>query len=239
MGKQQIDAIRHSLIRKIREAVDGQNGCIGTHSGYCGISEPDEREYEIAICIHNPSYPEAHAGYTGATLHSLHIDDVGLLMCAVGDDSHYDDWNEPIDNVQTEGLLKIVEWLTENGFISEEGTWRCESCGSLNVQQRAWVNVNTTEVESFIDGGRSDYYCEGCEEHNRLVRESELIATIEKWFTGDLLPDDDEVISGLNRNDFATDEHFETACKEKWDARDVESKIGIWRELTRDKSNES
>lgn len=117
--------------------------------------------------------------------------------------------------------------------------WRCERCGSSDVQQQAWVRPDTGEVVSFNDCDRGDYWCEPCGEHPRLVRESELMATIEKWFTGDLRPDGDEVISGLTRNDFASDEAFETACKEKWDTRDVESKIGIWRELTRDKSNES
>ncbi len=52
--------------------------------------------------------------------------------------------------------------------------WRCRNCGSLAVQQRAWVNVNTGEVESFIDGGRDDYWCEACEQHGYPVRGSEL-----------------------------------------------------------------
>ncbi len=117
--------------------------------------------------------------------------------------------------------------------VTPANPWRCERCGSSDVQQQAWVRPDTGEVVSFNDCDRGDYWCEPCGEHPRLVRESELMATIEKWFAGDLRPNDDEVISGLNRNDFTTDEAFETACKEKWDARDTESKIGIWRELTR------
>ena len=95
------------------------------------------------------------------------------------------------------------------------------------------------KIMGFDDCDRSDYYCKDCQANHYLVRESKLMQTIEEWFANDLQPDDDEFISGLNRSDFASDKQFETACKEKWDVRDVESKIGIWRELTRDKSNES
>lgn len=61
---------------------------------------------------------------------------------------------------------------------------------------------------------------------------------IDEWFAGDLRPDDDEVISGLNRADYASDEEFDEACKEAWNARSNEEKINIWHELTRDKSND-
>ncbi len=117
--------------------------------------------------------------------------------------------------------------------------WRCEECGSKDVQQRAWVDINDGENINYDDCDRNDYYCNGCSRHNYLVQESELMKTIEDWFADHLRPDDDKVISGLRRDDFASDEEYAAACKAQWDARDVESKIHVWHELTRDKSDES
>ena len=124
-------------------------------------------------------------------------------------------------------------------YHTDRDPWRCERCGSKEVEVKVWVDANTGNITDEGNIERNDRYCRDCDENTGQVRESELLETIEKWFANDLQPDDDEVISGLNRNDFTTDEAFETACKEKWDVRDVESKIGIWRELTRDKSNVS
>ncbi len=116
---------------------------------------------------------------------------------------------------------------------------RCEKCGSTAVQQRVWRDVNSMEVVREDDCDRRDYYCEQCGENRYPVTESELMATIEDWFAGHLRPDDDEVISGLERDDFASDEEYAAACKAQWDTRDMESKIHVWHELTRDKSDES
>ncbi len=236
--KQQIEAIRQTLIGKIMEAVEKQNGCIATYNRDCG-GEQEEYVYEIGICIHNSAYPEAYAGYIGAALRELHISDDGRLACTLGDDSHYDDWDEAVENVQTEGLLKIVEWLTRNGFIEKADPWRCAECGSPDVQQQGWVRSNTGEVVSFNDCDSGDYLCDYCGDHRHIICESELTENIERWFAGELRADDDEVISGLDRNAFASDETFSAACREKWDALGIEEKIRIWHESTRDKSNDS
>lgn len=113
--------------------------------------------------------------------------------------------------------------------------WRCRHCGSKSVQQMAWVDVNSLEIVSWIDDGRGDCLCGYCDEHSRLKRESELMAEIEAWFALHLQPHDNETISGLDSDDFASAEAFNAACKEKWNARDNERKIDIWRELTLDR----
>ncbi len=117
--------------------------------------------------------------------------------------------------------------------------WRCKDCGSTAVQRRVWKDANSDEIIRNDGCDMYDYYCEKCECNGYLVEESELMRSIEKWFANHLLPGDAGFISDLDRSDFPSDEAFETACKEKWDARDVESKIGIWHELTGNKSYES
>jgi hypothetical protein len=117
--------------------------------------------------------------------------------------------------------------------------WRCAVCGSLDVEVRVWVGSNTGEITDEENVERNDRYCNYCEANTRQVQQSELMEEIEDWFANHLRPDDDEVISGLESDDFATVEEFEAACKVEWNARGVEEKIHIWHELTRDKSNDN
>jgi hypothetical protein len=112
----------------------------------------------------------------------------------------------------------------------EPDPWRCAECGSLDVEF----------TDSGCMGDRNAYWCHNCEEHTHQVLESELMKeTVEDWFANHLQPDDDEVISGLKRGDYASDEEYVAACKEMWDAKTNQEKIDIWHELTRDKSNDS
>ena len=116
------------------------------------------------------------------------------------------------------------------GDDSPADPWRCECCGSLNVQQRAWVNVNTAEVESFIDGGRSDYYCEDCEEHNRIERESELLRRAVGWW-GNADFRVMERITRYRQLDFDPDEGYQAfvdACNEWWNEKNTDEKIAIY-----------
>ncbi len=232
MGKEKhrIASIRSAITNTIKEAVGSQNGSVGTYRRVCGIGKPEEHEYDITICIHNPAYPEAYAGYMGVTLHKLHISNDGLLVCTLGDDSHYDDWDEPIENVQTEGLIKIVEWLVGNGILPGEETWRCKKCGSTAVQEKAWVCTNTGEVESIINGGRDDYYCPDCETHGYFIQENELLTKANEWW-GETDFKGMERITCYRQLDFDPDEGWQAfvdACNGWWDGKITDEKITIY-----------
>jgi hypothetical protein len=151
------------------------------------------------------------------------------------------------------GYCRNDETITEDGWCNRCGDyveletvgdeqpvdpWRCGVCGSLNVEMKMWVDSNDLKITSQDSVDRNECWCRDCEEHTNQIQQSELMETVEKWFANHLCPDDDEVISGLVRNDFDSDEEFNAACKQKWDARDVEGKIDIWRKSTCDKSNE-
>jgi hypothetical protein len=241
--KQQIDNIRRSLITKIGTAVEKQNGCIGTFYKNLGERHTDcqtEEEYgDSPIVVTHNADISAYGNYEAATLYDLSVDTSdGRLKCTLNGEAG-EDWDEPVENIQTEGLLKIVEWLTEEGFIPKDDPYRCKKCGSLDVEVKVWVDSNTSNITDEENVERNDRYCNYCGEHTRQVQQSELMEEIDDWFANHLCPDDDEVISGLNCGDFATVEEFEAACKGEWDARSVEEKIYIWYELTRDKSNDN
>lgn len=126
-------------------------------------------------------------------------------------------------------LFYWLEW-----WISDErkDPYRCTECGSTDVEIKVWAKVN--------EGGRyagdceefERSFCNHCDDIVRVRPTSYLLSDIDQWFEIGLGPDDPEVISGLNYDDFATEEEFEAACKKLWNKRSPEEKIEIWRTIT-------
>ena len=154
----------------------------------------------------------------------------------------YSDWFpviEVIGNIHDTPDFKLPKVRNEE-LPTGNDPWRCEVCGSSDVQQQAWVDPSTGRVVSYNDCDRGDYWCEHCEEHEHLVRESELMKDIEEWWKQTDF-ETMEVITGLQQNDFDPADGFQAfvdACEEKWNTLSVEEKIHIWHESTRDKSND-
>lgn len=48
--------------------------------------------------------------------------------------------------------------------------WRCIECNSSNVEQLAWVQLNTTNpsITFFESSDREEYWCNQCQEHTKL-----------------------------------------------------------------------
>lgn len=160
--------------------------------------------------------------------------DRGFIQIAE-DGYEYADWFpvvEVIGNIHDSPDLTPPEAHYETLPKKAKDPWRCAACGSLGVEVKVWVDANTNEITDEDNIGANDRWCGFCGEHTDQIPESELMEIVEEWFEKYLLPDDDEVISGLERDDFASDEEFDAACKENWDARDVEGKIDIWYKLT-------
>ncbi len=144
-----------------------------------------------------------------------------------------------IGNIHDTPDFKLPEIRNEEPPAGKD-PWRCEECGSKDVQQRAWVDINDEENISYDDSGRDDYYCHHCDEHNYLVLESELMKKIEEWWKQTDF-ETMEVITGLVQDDFDPADGYQAfvdACEGKWNSLGVEEKIHIWHESTRDKSND-
>ena len=139
-------------------------------------------------------------------------------------------------------LSYIIDYLPAIGRMDDvssktipEDPWRCEECGSLNVDMKVWVGSNTGEQTAQDCVDRGDCWCYDCEEHTNQVQENDLIDTINYWFHNDLKPDDTEVISGLNSEDYATEEEYDQACNNHWESLSSEKRISIWKSLNYDK----
>ena len=50
--------------------------------------------------------------------------------------------------------------------------WICKDCGSDDVQQEAWVNVNTSEITTFPEHNKA--WCCECADHVRIGIDNEV-----------------------------------------------------------------
>lgn len=217
-------ATRNTLIDMIRGAVEKQSGCIGTfykNRGEHHTKDQTEEEYSDSpiVAIQNKTY-NCYGGFEGNTVYDIffHPDDGTLLVTLNGEAG--EDYDEPIEHVQVEGLLCIVAWLGENGFVEEkvEDPWRCEECGITDVEIRIWVNSNSGKPAAGDLLDKSERYCNYCQEHTHQVQESELMITIEAWWN------DSEFalmkkITGFRQTDFSPDDGYQDfvdTCHKYW-----------------------
>lgn len=51
--------------------------------------------------------------------------------------------------------------------------WVCLECGSKDVQQQAWVDLNTTNpnIDFFETNDIQDFWCKKCEAHTNIIME--------------------------------------------------------------------
>ncbi|MEO3212773.1 hypothetical protein [Parabacteroides distasonis] len=124
----QIVRIRKETIALIREAVKKANGIIGTFYTNRGIRYRDaniEEEYQnspiVAICN---TVNGCYGGYEGNTVYDLFINEKSELLCTLNGEAG-EDFDEPIENVQVEGLIILVHWLLEHGFLTSDEV-RCK-----------------------------------------------------------------------------------------------------------------
>ena len=237
--KEQMDNLRLSLIQVIREAVEKENGCIGTfykNRGNHHVTVPTEEEYDSSpvVVIGNPTY-HSYGGYEAATIYDLYIE-MDRLMCTLNGEAG-EDWDESIEKVQTEGLIFITEWLEENGFIAEQpdNPYRCEECGSVNLLKMAWVQPNQDNSFVHYCGDNADsgeHWCEDCEEHVRILLEDKLIKGIDNWWNR-LGIYSKEKVSNLWLFDYEAtqegNEEFLEDADKVWNELTADEKIEKWK----------
>lgn len=117
-----INAIRDEALSLIRGAV-AEHKVIGTFyknlgEHYSHEQEPEEYDSSPIVVIHNTNFG-AYGGYEAATVYDLFFDERKRLLCTLNGEA-CEDFDEPLEHIQTEGLLCIVEWLVEYDFITND-----------------------------------------------------------------------------------------------------------------------
>ena len=68
-------------------------------------------------------------------------------------------------SIEHEGPLNKNNIVFKTGLVNKpkdmDDMYVCDYCGSEEVSQSAWVNINTEKMIDFIDG---TYWCDTCEE---------------------------------------------------------------------------
>lgn len=75
---------------------------------------------------------------------------------------------------------------TELAFTLDEepsDPWLCAECGSMDIQQKVWVDTNTGDIVDWDNVGKSECYCQNCEANTLQIRRSELLRTIHEWLS--------------------------------------------------------
>ena len=231
----------YSLVEKIKQQeYDELMAAVKAHGG-CYKWDDDSEKPIIAVnvdsCCPNPTDIEVCSVST----------DGGLKIDGVDKTEGY-----PVEfqagDVFAGHLSYIIDYLPEINSVGDVSIntgatikepvvnpWRCEACGSLNVEQKIWVDSNTGTPTAQDSVDSNECWCQDCEDHTSQVQESELIDTINDWFKNHLDPDDPEVISGLSPSDYATEEAYDQVCNDHWELLSSEEKISIWKSLNHDK----
>ena len=85
-----------------------------------------KRKKEILFFPH--TFPHTvkgcYGGYEGNTVYDLFINEKSELLCTLNGEAG-EDFDEPIENVQVEGLIILVHWLLEHGFLTSDEA-RCK-----------------------------------------------------------------------------------------------------------------
>jgi hypothetical protein len=113
-----LQAIKNDIVETIRETVVQNGHILGTFYRNKGISFDNGNfpEYETSpvVVLHN-SLNRSYGGFEGATLYELFTSESGKLTCVLNGEAG-EFFNEPIENIQIESLIGILEWLEDYNF---------------------------------------------------------------------------------------------------------------------------
>lgn len=218
-----IAKVRDSMISSIKEAVKKANGCIGTFYANVGEHHRDantnESDWDSVGTYFDVLYVSAsicNKSEVDEILEDIYFNEAEQLLCTI--DQGEKDCDIPIEDVDTESLKRIVIWLKEQSFLPDEDESElvCEECGSLNVQEKAWVAVN--EDNAYVEGcseDDDDRYCEECQEHVDFCTRKEFEEEMdERWKNATNAQK--ENITHLRLSDFDTPQVFVSACDNYW-----------------------
>lgn len=233
-----LTSMREELIQQVRTAVKKAGGCIGTfykNQGKHHTKITTEEEYDNSpIVVAKGANLYAYGSYEAATMYDLYIEGDALLCCLNGEGG--EDFDLPLETIQTDNLIDVVLWLKQYGFLpdKEDGLMVCEECGSDAVETKAWVRPN--ENNAFVDHCTEEMsypdenYCNTCQDHFRLIPYTDFMAQVEAWWRDLELPHIAQ-IAELRMEDYdpSNNSHaFIQACDEWWSSLTDFAKRKLW-----------
>lgn len=116
--------------------------------------------------------------------------------------------------------------------IDESQIYVCDECGSTEIQTQVWVDANTNDYASDIDGGRDNNWCEECEDNIYFCTLAEFKERMQTWWNQCDFKTMGR-ITHLQQAEFSPADGcqaFVDACNKWWDALDYEAKRALWKQ---------
>ncbi len=226
--EQQLLGVHARLTERVTTIVKENGGHIDSHF----MDDYAVTEYPPIVVFKDSNGYNRYGGYEAAHLVSIFLrrDE---LFCTLNGEAG-ENFEQPVTSIQIEGLLEILKWFHESGIqiVDEEEILVCNECGSTDVQEQAWVEVNTKVYVGFNGDDRDDRWCEECEEHNRLCSMKEFSEKMQEWW-GSTDFKQMERITDFRQFDFSPEDGcqgFVDACNNWWNDRTYDEKRIIWKE---------
>lgn len=119
-----------------------------------------------------------------------------------------------------------------------QDVYYCEECGSTKVQIQVWVDPNNDNqfISDQEDYGNS--WCDECDTYVKVFPYHEFMDDIVDFWWEQCDGEDREVVSGLDENNFVSEQEYNDACNSIWNGKTDEEKIAIWHQITHREENE-
>lgn len=130
-----------------------------------------------------------------------------------------------IDFADTDEKIRV--WIEKWG---KEGVIVCNNCGSIDIQNKAWVDSNTGESVSDADFDTDDNWCGECEQHGRFTTLEDFERKMDGWFNGADFKTMEKMF-GLRHEDFDEEDGYQAfvdTCETRWDGLSYEGKRGLY-----------
>lgn len=112
-------------------------------------------------------------------------------------------------------------------------TYRCDECGSTDVQIQAWVKPNSNNEYAGDCEDLKSSWCDHCEQNVSVSLYDSFVAPADEWWDDEASGEDKEVVSGLSEDDFDSEEKYKESCDAVWNQKSDNEKIEIWIHITK------
>lgn len=123
-------------------------------------------------------------------------------------------------------LTRFHNWVHWYFSCERKNPYRCNHCGSTDIQVKAWINPN--RGNSYIsDMEDRECWCDACERHGVMIDTDQFLEWADNWWIN-LELFQKLVIKGIVDPEFDGPENTEGECDEMWENLTDDKKIEIY-----------
>lgn len=121
---------------------------------------------------------------------------------------------------------RFHDWIQWYFSDERKNPYRCEACGSTDIQVKAWINPNYGNA--YVSDTEDDEgWCEKCQEHYRMVSTDRFLQWADEWWKNAEMTEKVATIRQLDPDGKQFDETA-SLCDQWWEKQSMESKISTY-----------